>query len=389
MLAAHPDGTLYCLYGENTMGQTATATLDARMVKSTDGGKTWSAAWTVFSAANRFHNKSFGITREGKFILLLQQGQLVGGAYVVETRKLSCLTSWNGIDWIEEFVFSDSQFESAVGLIVLWGRVEQVGNTLVAAAYNQSASTTSRAYCLKSVDNGKTWTAHLVNNATLNGLASENFIIPLNEQVYFLLARNAANNTLVTGLSTDAGLNWSFKGSILTYTDNASAGFDNAVPVITRADYGGALTVLYGRRVDGKLLMASDFLTNAISPTTPNPLPISKNWLDTGLKINTAVTGEGGYVSALCLADSGEIFIAYYDYAASTGTIKFAVLNPAPPTRQTLAFFPQVTGAPNAVPVAADFGTEPGTRYIIKNVAGVLMCYWYNGTTVSSKQLAP
>ena len=187
------------------------------LVRSTDGGKTWSAPWTAIDEPLDDRNPALGQLKDGTIVLAyaiagnyddtglrFKGGRIdrdFDGAYLIFSRD-------NGKTWTKPVLDPVIHaFYRGKGLVSPYGKIVQLpdGTALMAVYFEFFDERKNQSYVFRSRDGGKTWGEPALMGAHYN----ETGIVRLRDGRVLAALRSEKGGHLAITESTDQGRTWS------------------------------------------------------------------------------------------------------------------------------------------------------------------------------------
>ena len=217
ILALAPNGNVVAALrgGAGHLGRAARM----EVVRSSDGGLTWSPPNLVVDSDDDDRDAAFGVSSQGTLVLLYQrehryddEGNYLGGLPISDPKPIALLATRsidNGLTWEEPYPLS---FDP-LARVSFFGKVVSLNDgTLLAPLYNsrsradeQSEQMYDTAYLVRSQDDGRTW-------GDITQIAphrNETALIALPEGDLLAVQRDDTAQALHSTRSQDGGRTWS------------------------------------------------------------------------------------------------------------------------------------------------------------------------------------
>ena len=217
ILALAPNGNVVAALrgGAGHLGRAARM----EVVRSSDGGLTWSPPNLVVDSDDDDRDAAFGVSSQGTLVLLYQrehryddEGNYLGGLPISDPKPIALLATRsidNGLTWEEPYPLS---FDP-LARVSFFGKVVSLNDgTLLAPLYNsrsradeQSEQMYDTAYLVRSQDDGRTW-------GDISQIAphrNETALIVLSEGDLLAVQRDDTAQALHSTRSQDGGRTWS------------------------------------------------------------------------------------------------------------------------------------------------------------------------------------
>lgn len=270
------------------------------LVRSTDGGRTWSKPWTVADEAEDDRNPALGQLRDGTVILGYvvargydetglrfkgkRQDWIFEGVYLTRSRD-------NGKTWTKpERSQTTYDFYNGKGAISPYGKIVQTkdGAALMAVYFEFHDDRGNESYVFRSTDGGKTWG----QPALIGRHYNETGLAVLKDGSIVAALRSEKGGNLATSFSSDGGRTWSTPTQVTA---------DREHPADLIQLSGGRLLMTFGERNEPRGARAVISSDNGKTWSTQTPFILA----------NDAPNGDTGYPSSVETAP-GRITTLYY-----------------------------------------------------------------------------
>ncbi|MEG8946598.1 sialidase family protein [Rosettibacter firmus] len=254
-----------------------------RMIKSTNGGKTWSTPILLFSENNYdLRNCAGGYTKNGRLIIFY-------GKYYQATTWQAIAYRYSdddGLTWSNEN-FIDTQNTNAYST---YGKlIYDENGTLYQTWYGiNTSNNTYNVFLMKSNDNGITWTSYNVYSGTIK--TTESSAVYIGGGRFIIVSRVDNGNNFMQFKSDDYGITWTNMGYITSISWTPSTSGQVPMPDLNYIDYNGiGILALYYT-----LRPSSPQKLNVIYGLAKEVFNNTNGWLSNTIKtIYTYTTNEG------------------------------------------------------------------------------------------------